>query len=128
MVIMDRHGYINKSHQLLSLPASRSISRDPTNKMKNKLINILNRVKSQTGLDNSTYRAMYPMGCRAPKFYDLPKIHKQDTHLRPIVSTCGSVTYGMAKELSKILKPLAGKSPHNINGTQDFPEQVKSVT
>ena len=48
---------------------------------------------------------MYPTGCVPPKFYGLPKIHKPDTPLRPIVSSCGSVTYGVAKELAKILKP-----------------------
>ena len=63
-----------------------------------------------------------------PKFYGLPKIHKPDTPLRPIVSSCGSVTYGVAKELAKILKPLVGKSPHHINSTQDFVEQVKHIT
>ena len=41
------------------------------------------------------------------------------------MSSCGSVTYGVAKELTKILKPLVGKSPHHINSTQDFVEQVK---
>ena len=54
---------------------------------------------------------MYPTGCVPPKFYGLPKIHKPDTPLRPIVSSCGSVTYGVAKELAKILKPLVGKVP-----------------
>ena len=34
----------------------------------------------------------------------------------------------MAKELAKILKPLIGKSPHHINSTQDFVEQVKHIT
>ena len=34
-------------------------------------------------------------------------------------------TYGVAKELAKILKPLVGKSPHHINSTQDFVEQTK---
>ena len=34
----------------------------------------------------------------------------------------------MAKELAKILKPLVGKSPHHINSTQNFVEQVKHVT
>ena len=63
-----------------------------------------------------------------PKFYGLPKIHKPDTPLRPIVSSCGSVTYGVAKELAKILKPLVGKSPHHINRTQDFVEQFKHIT
>ena len=71
---------------------------------------------------------MYPTGCVPPKLYGLPKIHKADTPLRPIVSSCGSVTYGVAKELVKILKPLVGKSPHHINSTQDFVEQVKHIT
>ena len=70
---------------------------------------------------------MYPTGCVPPKFYGLPKIHKPDTPPRPIVSSCGSVIYGVAKELSKILKPLVGKSPHHINSTHDFVEQVKYI-
>ena len=70
---------------------------------------------------------MYPTGCVPPKFYGLPKIHKPDTPLRPIVSSCGSVTYGGAKELAKILKPLVGKFPHHITSTQDFVEQAKQI-
>ena len=124
MVIMDSQDYISKANNLLSQNTYRSIQQDPTNTIKNKLINILKRVKSQTGLNSQTYKAMYPTGCVPPKFYGLPKIHKPDTPLRPIVSSCGSVTYGMAKELAKILKPLVGKSPHHINSTQDFVEQV----
>ena len=42
--------------------------------------------------------------------------------------TNSHVTYGMAKELAKILKPLVGKSPHHINNTQDFVEQVRHIT
>ena len=70
---------------------------------------------------------MYPTGCVPPKFYGLPKIHKPGTPLRPIVSSCGSATYGVAKELAKILKPLVGKSPHHISSTQDFVEQAKQI-
>ena len=43
---------------------------------------------------------MYPTGCVPPKFYGLPKIHKPDTPLRPIVSSlwvchlwCGQGAY-----------------------------------
>ena len=111
MVIMDRQDYISKANNLLSQNTYRSIPQDPTNTIKNKLSNIPKRVKSQTGLNNYTYKAMYPIGCIPPKFYGLPKIHKLDTPLRPIVSSCGSVTYGVPKELAKILKPLVGKSP-----------------
>ena len=71
---------------------------------------------------------MCPMGCVPPKLYHLPKIHRPDTSLRPIVSSCGSVTYGVAKELAKILKSLVGKSPYHIKSTQDFVEQVRHIT
>ena len=127
MVIMDRQDYINKANQLLNQNTYRSIAKDPTSSIKNKLINILKRVKNQTGLDSNTYKSMYPTGCVPPKFYGLPKIHKPDTPLRPIVSSCGSVTYGVAKELAKILKPLVGKSPHHITSTQDFVEQARQI-
>ena len=127
MLIMDRQDYVNKPNKLLSQPAYRAIPRDPTNKTKTKLVSILKRVKNQTGLDNNTYKAMYPMGCGA-NFHGLPKIHKLDTSFRPMVSSCGSVTYGVPKDLTKILKTLVGKSPHHINSTKDFVEQVKNVT
>ena len=60
MVIMDRQDYISKANNLLSQNTYRSIQWDPTNTIKNKLINILKRVKSQIGLNNQTYKAMYP--------------------------------------------------------------------
>ena len=100
IVITDRQDYISKANNLLHLNTDRSIQWDPTNTIKNKLINIL-----------KTYKAMYSTDCVPPKFYGLPNIPKLDSPLRPIISSCGSVTYGMAKELAKILKPLAGKSP-----------------
>ena len=67
MVIIDRQNYINKSNKLLSQPPYRAIPRDPNNKIKTKLVSIVKRVKSQSGLDHNTYMAMYPMGCGLPK-------------------------------------------------------------
>ena len=125
MVVMDKQDYINKANQLLNQNTYKVIPKDPTTTIKNKLINILKVIKTKTGLGSYSYKAMYPTGCVPPKFYGLPKIHKPDTPLRPIVSSCGSITYGVAKELAKILKPLVGKSPHHINSTQDFVEQAK---
>ena len=71
---------------------------------------------------------MYPTGCTSPKFYGLLKIHKTNTPLRPIVSSRGSVTYGVAKVIAKILKPLVGKSSHHIQSTKDFVDRVSKVT
>ena len=70
---------------------------------------------------------MYPTGAVTPKFYGLPKIHKRDIPLRPNVSCRGSINYEVAKELSRILRPLVGKSPHHIKNTGDFVQQVRGI-
>ena len=63
LVIKDRQDYITKANNLLNQKTYKTVQQDPTNSIKNKLISILKRVKSQTGLSNQTYKAMYPMGC-----------------------------------------------------------------
>ena len=58
MVIMHSQDYINKANNLLNQNTYRSIPRDNTNSIKDKLISILKRVKNQTGLDSNTYKSM----------------------------------------------------------------------
>ena len=60
-----------------------------------------------------------------PKFYGLPQIHKTGKPLRPIVSSRGSITYGIAKELAHIIKPLVGQSPHHLKSTQHLIQQLQ---
>ena len=119
MVVMDRKEYIQKARALLEdTNTYRPIPSDPTTKLKDKLINILKKIKTEGNMDENTYRRVYPTGSSAPKFYWLPKIHKKDVPLRPIVSSTDSVTYGVAKELSRILKPLVGKSIYHVNNSR----------
>ena len=95
--------------------------------MKTKLISLLKKIKVEGGIEEQLYKKMYSTGAVAPKFYGLPKIHKRDIPLRPIVSSRGSINYEVAKELSRTLRPLVGKSPHHIKNTDDFVEQVRGI-
>ena len=118
---MDKPEYINKAQELLDDKKTyKEINTDPTNKLKTKLINLLKKIKAEGGIEDKLYKKMEPTGAVAPKFYGIPKIHKRDTPLRPIVSSRGSINYEVAKELSRILRPLVGKSPHHIKNTGDF--------
>ena len=72
-------------------------------------------------------KKMYPTCDGIPKFYGLPKIHKTGVPLRSIVSSRWSVSYGTAKELARILKPLAGRTTYSVQNTKDFVEQVKNI-
>ena len=60
MVVMDRKDYINKSNHLLAQMTYRPIPRNTTNTIKGKLMTVLRKVKNQTGVDNNTYKIMYP--------------------------------------------------------------------
>ena len=86
-------------------------SKQSPNKLKNKLINLLKKIKAEGGITDQLYKKMYPVGAVSSKFYGLPKIHKRDIPLRPIVSSRGSINYEVAKELARILRPLVGNSP-----------------
>ena len=79
------------------------------------------------GMNENFYRRMYPTGASSPKFNGLPKIHKKDIPLRPIVPSIGSVTYGIAKELARILKPLVGKTIYHVNNTKEFVDEVRNT-
>ena len=125
LVVMDRKEYIDKATNLLSQPVYRTIDMDPTNKCKAKLIILLQKLKREIGLEDHIYKYMYPMGYTSLKFYGLPKIHKANTPLRPTVSSRGSVSYGIAKVLAKILKPLVERSLHHVHFTKDFVENVR---
>ena len=127
LVMMDREEYIRKAQALLDQPEYKSIPSDPTTKYKNKLISILKSIKAEGGINEVTYRRLYPTGASSPKFCDLPKVHKQGMPLKPIVSSFGAVTYESAKELPKILKPLVGKSSHHVHNNQEFLQHLKGI-
>ena len=128
MVVMDKEDYIKKAESLLVQPAYRTIDRDPTSKIKAILVTTLRRIKKDTNIHEGMYKTIYPTSCMLPKFCGLPKIHKTSTALRPIVSSRGSVTYGVAKVLTKVLKPLVDESLHHIQSTNDFVNRAKGVT
>ena len=127
MVFMDREDYEKKSRELLSQSTYRLLPYDPTTKQKNKLIAILKTIKSEGGINDNIYKRLYPTGAGTPKYYGLPKVHKEGVPLRPIISRRGAATYESPKELAKILKPLVGKSPHHVHNTQDFIQSIEDI-
>lgn len=54
-------------------------------------------------------------------------LHKEDIPLQPIVSAIGSPTYKLAKELARILAPLAGNTSSFVNNSTEFVNKVCSI-
>ena len=123
---MDQEDYTNKANTLLQdTNTYKVLKKDPTNSLKNKLISILKDIKQAGALSTSKIQTTLSHQCSPPKFYGLPKIHRVGTPLRPIVSSWGSIAYGVAKELSYFFKPLAGQSPYHLKNTQHFIQQLQ---
>ena len=128
MVIMDKQQYTDKATTLLQdTNTYRTIPKDPTNKLKNKVTGILRDMKQTGRLKDTSYCKIYPTSAVPSKFYGLPKIHKVGTPIRLIVSSRGSITYGVAKELAGIIFPLVGQSQHHHRNIQHFIEKIQQV-
>ena len=126
LVVIGKIDYIKKAKELLQdINTYRTIQGDPTSKLNNKLISILRKINAETGMQENTYRKMCPTGASPPKFYGLPEIHKKNIPLRPIVSSIGSVSYGVANELAKIINPLMGCSQHHVHNSTQFADEIK---
>ena len=82
------------------------LKKNPTDSLSRKLDKVLKKLLkegkiSKTFHDNS--RVLHP---RAPQLYGLPKIHKPENPLRPIVSFYDTPLSALHKQLSEVIKPL----------------------
>ena len=75
------------------------------------------------------YNRLLPTGnsSPAPRFYGLPKIHKTNCPMRPIVSACGTATYQLAKFLTKILQTYTGITPSFVKDSKSFSDHLRTV-
>ena len=88
-------------------------------------MNVLQELEKEGGINREEYRKLYPTTEAPPKFYGLPKVHKINNPLRPIVSSIGTITYSCAKLLADILSPLVGKTKHHVANSQAFADCIK---
>ena len=75
------------------------------------------------------YNQLLPTGNSSPpaRFYGLPKIHKANCPMQPIVSACGTSTYNLGKYLTKILKVYIGHSSSFVKNSHDLTDKLQSI-
>ena len=70
------------------------------------------QLKKYGRLPPDVYSRLRSSAARVPMLYGLPKVHKPDVPLRPIVSFMSSPTYELSKLLAWLLAALVGSSFH----------------
>ena len=56
--------------------------------------------------------------------YGTSTIHKVNTPLRTIVSSCGSISYDAARHIASVLSPLVGNTGHSVKNNGDLVKQL----
>ena len=127
VVLMDRCEYLSKLYTIVNDSSKfTQLSHDPTEKRENRLQNFLYRLFKKGQLDEHTYKRIRPTGSVPSQLYGLPKLHKDNIPLRPIISQIGSYTYELAKFLVPILAPLT-TNDHTIKDSFSFIQELLSI-
>ncbi|CAH8508504.1 unnamed protein product [Schistosoma rodhaini] len=105
---MNKTDYIDKALEHLSTGHNKKIDRKTPQTIKNKVKSetslLLKDLKPVTGV--LLWFDLYSKSCNTARFYGLPKIHKPDIPLRPIVNFTNTPGCALSKYLSSILMPL----------------------
>ena len=125
-VVLDRDEYDDKLMTMLKDTTTYvELKRDPTKKTERVENQFVSQLSEEDKISPTTTHRLKSSDAGSPRRYGLPKIHKANIPLRPIVSFIGSPTYALSKELASILLKLTGLSEHHVKNSEEF---VKSVT
>ena len=114
------------NHMLSDEQTYSKVDKDPASSMERKLNSLLLSLKKKGSLCPGTYDRLRSTGGLTPYIYGLPKIHKPDVPLRPIVSFCTSPTYQLSKFLARLLSPLVGNSTSYVKNSAEFQSFISS--
>ena len=101
---------------------------DNTAKIESKLQRRLLQLYNNDELPESVYKAIRPTGAQRPRLYGLPKTHKPNFPLRPILSMINSAQHELAKFLAALLQPVLNfYSNYCILDSFTFAEEIQKL-
>ena len=77
-------------------------------------------------LDNELKEKLMPKDNITPHIYGLPKVHKKEISLQPIVNTIRSPSYRLAKFLVGKLNPLVGRTCSYVKDLAYWINEIKN--
>lgn len=111
-VVLDKEDYSAKLEQHIGEGPYTEIKNKTVDQLMNKnkddVIQYLKQIKER--IEHSKWCKLYPKSTHPPRLYGLPKLHKQNIPIRPIVDSMGAPSHELARYLASILKPLTGKT------------------
>jgi len=125
---MDKQTYINKMNATLDDDNTyKQIKKDPLRIITNKTNNMLKLWKDNKIIDEYTYNGLKCTNGNLPRCYGLPKVHKNGSPLRVVISSLGSPLYDIARYLHEILSTSIKKPASNIKDSWSFVTKINKT-
>lgn len=128
VVLLNKSDYVGKLSNLLSDRSKfLELNIDPFTyilKLEDKLNRVLRRIKNL--ISSETYNFLFASGSVPGILYGLPKIHKPDVPVRPILSAIGTFNYNLAKFLVPILNNLTTNN-FTVKNSFSFVQELKHL-
>ena len=103
------------------------LKKDPTATQEGRLSRRLKGLEKDGEITGHLYHQLRPSGSQPPRIYGLPKIHKAEVPLRPIVSCIGAPSYQLSKHIASLISPLAGKTDSHVKNSKHFVEVMSDL-
>ncbi|UYV66885.1 hypothetical protein LAZ67_4003230 [Cordylochernes scorpioides] len=125
---MDTTEYNYKTEQLLQdKEVYEELTKDPLTNITKEFNRKLNKIIRTYKLNKKAFENLKAEENNLPNFYGLPKVHKPNKPLRPIVSYAGSPLYPLTKYLSSLISPFQKKLPHTVPNPIVAVETIKNL-
>ncbi|BHF70423.1 hypothetical protein SprV_0301347300 [Sparganum proliferum] len=108
------------SDNLKTRPAQTSAQNSEAKAVADRLSKLLREYRRKNVITENEWHQMKATDTALARFYGLPKIHKANVPLRPIVALKGSPTYNLAKWMYLKLKFLQGNSTTSVRSASQF--------
>lgn len=128
LVVLDKPEYINKVNQFLSSEDFTQITTNPLDRFMTKLKNTLKLTHETLTLFNTNKFKLTPINPLTPFLYGLPKIHKPEVPIRPVVSYCNSPCHKLSIWLNHLLLSLTNfNSPFSVKNSTQLSQELKDL-
>ncbi|XP_037791227.1 uncharacterized protein LOC119586540 [Penaeus monodon] len=128
VVILNKCDY---QHKLLNILSDRTKFKRITIEVSTHLLYLEDKLKRllrtiKSSINENTYNFLSTSGSRPGLLYGLPKVHKPNIPLRPIISSIGTFNYNTAKFLVPIISPLTANQ-YTIENSTSFANEITTL-
>ena len=128
VVILDVEDYINEcNRQLNNNENYRFLANDPTTSNNETVNNTITRFRNENLIDKNVAEGLKAISPRTPQFYIQPKIHKEGTPGRPVISSVNCHTSKISKFVDYHLQPIVKEIPSYVKDTSDFLRKLNTI-